>query len=311
MKKLISIVIPFYNEVCVIDELVKQLKAIMKDNKNYDFEVIAVENGSWDSTFEKLKMIRKEDNRFKIVQLARNFGCDGGISAGLQYAKGHAAVLMNADLQDPPEIIPQFLQKWEDGNEIVYGIIKRRIGVPFIRRFLSSLFYTIINKLTSGLFPKNVSDFRLLDKKVYQTINKMQEKNRFLRGMTIWTGFKQTGIPFERPARFAGDSKSNFQSILKTALDGIFSFSYLPLKFMTIIGFILSFISCVGIIIFIVYFIIYGQVVPGYTSLMTVMLFMFGVLFLFLGIVGEYLSRIYDEVKQRPYFIIKNEIGFD
>jgi dolichol-phosphate mannosyltransferase len=310
MKKLISIVIPAYNEEDVLDELKRRLQNVMNTCNNYDFEVIIVENGSWDSSFEKLLLIHVEDPRFKIVQLSRNFECDGGIAAGLQYVKGDAAVIMNADLQDPPEMIPSFIERWEKGNEIVYGIIEQREGVPFLRKFLSRAAYIIISKLSHHMIPENVSDFRLVDRKVYSVINKMPEKNKFLRGLIVWTGFKQTGIPYKRPQRFAGSSKADFKTVWKVAMNGIFSFSYFPLQIATALGFMLSLITFVIGVFEIFFFVMYGREVPGFTTLILTVLFCFGVLFFLLGIFGKYIERIYEEVKQRPNYIVKDTIGF-
>ncbi len=311
MKKLISVVIPAYNEEEVVDELANRLKKVMLENDDYDFEIIIVENGSWDSTFEKLIKIHKDDNRFKIIQLSRNFGCDGGITAGLKYAKGDAAVIMNADLQDPPEMISKYIKKWEEGYEIVYGVIQKRLGVAASRRFFSASFYKIINKLTDNVIPEGASDFRLMDKKVYSTVNKMEERNRFLRGIIVWTGFKQIGIPYERPPRYAGESKADFLTVLKVAMNGIYSFSYFPLKIVTGLGLVVSVGSFTMGVVEISLFLTYGREVPGFTTIILTMLFLFGTLFFILGIIGEYLARIYDEVKQRPNYIVKNEIGFD
>jgi polyisoprenyl-phosphate glycosyltransferase len=310
MKKLISIVIPAYNEESVVEELKKRLQGVMDNCLNYDFEVIIVENGSFDTTFERFISINHEDNRFKIIQLSRNFGCDGGITAGLEYAKGDAAVIMNADLQDPPELIPQFIKKWEDGFEIVYGVILKREGVNFIRRLLSRIAYLIIFKLSNEMIPENASDFRLIDKKVYSIINSLQEKNKFLRGLVVWTGFNQIGIPFERQPRFAGESKADFKTVWRVAMNGIFSFSYFPLKIATAFGFILSSFSFILAFIEIFLYFIYGREVPGFTTTILTQLFCFGMMFLILGIMGTYIERIYDEVKQRPNYIIRNEIGF-
>lgn len=308
-KKLISIVIPVYNEEAVLEELKSELQRTTAEMKNYNFEIIIVENGSFDSSYGKLLRFNKEDNRFKILQLSRNFGCDGGIAAGLKYAKGDAAVIMNADLQDPPQLIPEFIKKWEEGYEIVYGIIQKREGVSFIKKILSSLFYKLINKLTSNVIPKNASDFRLIDKKVYTIVNRMDERNKFVRGMVSWTGFKQIGIPFKRPPRFAGGSKAGFSTLIEVATNGIFSFSYFPLKLATILGFIIFIGSFVLFFVQIALYLIYGRVVPGYTTIVLLLSFLFGMLFFLLGIMGIYIARIYDEVKQRPNFIVKNEIG--
>lgn len=310
MKKLISIVIPAYNEEEVLEELKKRLQAVMEINNNYDFEVIIVENGSWDSSFEKLIKINQEDSRFKIVQLSRNFGSEGGITSGLRYAKGDAAVIMCADLQDPPEMITEFIKRWEEGYDVVYGIIEKRMGVSLFRRTLYSMFYKLINWLTHKTIPENVSEFRLVDKKVYSAVNKMGETNRFIRGLIVWTGFKQTGIPFERPPRFAGESKAGFFEALGVAMNGIISFSDLPLKLAAVAGFVVSIISLFLIVFELSLFLKYGQVVPGFTTLVIIILFLFGILFFLLGVLGVYVGRIYDEVKRRPHYIVRKEVGF-
>ncbi|MBU0618605.1 glycosyltransferase family 2 protein [Patescibacteria group bacterium] len=309
MKKLISIIIPAFNEEANLLELSKRIIAVIQQIKQYGFEIIVIENGSWDNSFNLLSKIHQKDKRFKILQLSRNFGCDGAITAGLKEARGEAAVIMMADLQDPPEMLPKMLKKWEAGFEIVYGIVQKRVGVSWIRDFNSRLFYKIANKLTSGLFPENASDFRLLDKKVYQAVNQMDETNKFFRGMVMWTGFKKAGIPFKRPPRFAGEAKSDFKTVLKVATNGIFSFSYFPLKVITGLGFILALVSFVLIIFYLTLYLIYGRIAPGHTSTIVLMLFLFGMLFLILGVIGEYLARIYDEVKGRPNFIVKTKIG--
>lgn len=311
MKKLVSIVIPAYNEEEVLEELKRRLQEMMATNNVYDFEIIIVENGSADRTYDGLVRINGEDDRFKIVRLSRNFGCDGGIAAGLSYAKGDAAVIMNADLQDPPELITKFIHKWEDGYEIVYGIIRKREGVSFTRNIMSSMFYKIINRLTNNTIPANVSDFRLVDRKVYTIVKKMEERNKFLRGMIAWTGFKQTGIPFERPPRFAGKSKSPIFPSFQVALNGIFSFSYFPLKIATMLGFIVSIGSFLLALIEFALWLRFGSTVQGFTTIILIILFLFGMLFLLVGIMGEYIARIYDEVKGRPNWIVTSDMGFD
>ena len=215
-----------------------------------------------------------------------------------------------ADLQDPPELVPKLLEKWEEGYDIVYTIVLKRNGTGLLRRLLSRLFYKIIGVLTGWTIPENASDFRLIDRKVYETVNRMNERNRMLRGIISWTGFRQYAIDYERPPRFAGQSKADFMDVLKLALDGIFSFSYIPLKLTTYLGFVTSLLSFIMILVELVLFVLYGREVPGFTTLIIVILFLFGMLFLILGIIGEYISRIYDEVKQRPNYIVKKEIGF-
>lgn len=311
MAKLISIVTPIFNEEENIDPLYEEIKNLIKRESKYNFEILAVEHGSTDKTFQKLLSIRRRDKRLKILQLSKNFGnADAGITAGLAFSKGDAVVIIMADLQEPTEIISQFLRKWEKGYEIVNGVVAERPNITRSRLVLSILFYKLMNLLTGNLFPENVSDFRLIDRKVYEVVNQMPERNKFLRGVITWTGFKQTGVTFKRRARYRGESKAHFSTVLKVALNGIFSFSYAPLKVVTFLGFAVSAISFLMIVYQIILFLIMGRGEPGVSTLVVLIGFLFGVLFLILGIIGEYLSRIYDEVKQRPSFIVRNKIGF-
>lgn len=308
-RKLVSIVIPLYNEEGNVDELARRLQAVFAENPGYDFEVIAVENGCEDTTYEKLLAVRDRDPRFKILQLARNFRMDGGLTAGLQYAAGDAAVLMTADLQDPPELITQFIEKWEEGYDSVAMVVTRREGTGALRKFNSQLFYWLINVMTGGTFPRNVSDFRLVDRKVYSVINSMNERNRFVRGMFFWAGFKSTGIPHERPPRFAGESKADTLKVIELAMKGILSFSTLPLRFITWVGVAVSVFSF-GLLIFeVIKAVFYGVPFAGFGSIMGVVLLMFGFLFTMLGMVAEYIGLIYEEVKQRPNFVVRDTIG--
>lgn len=309
-KKLISIVVPIYNEELGIPELIKQLTKFIDKTKNYDFELILVENGSVDNSYKMLQDYAKKDSRIKVIQLAKNVGCDGGIEAGMQHAKGDGLVIMMADLQEPIELIQDFIKKWEQGYEIVYGKVKKRAG-KFFRNIFSIMFYKVINLLTGNMFPENASDFRLIDKKVYQAINNMQERNKYLRGLIAWTGFKQIGIPFDRKNRFAGESKANFLTVLKVAANGIFSFSYLPLRFVTGLGIAITIFSFLMIGFYLYLFIIWGRVAPGTTTIILLLLFLFGTLFFVLGIISEYLVRIYEEVKNRPTYIVKNKINLN
>ena len=308
-RKLVSIVTPLFNEEENVDELARRLAAVFDGNSAYDFEVIAVENGSSDRTFEKLAAVHNRDPRFKILQLARNFRMDGGLTAGLQYAKGEAAVLMTADLQDPPELIPAFIAKWEEGFDNVAMIVTKREGTSALRRFNSSMFYWLINAMTGGTFPRNVSDYRLVDRKVYETVNSMQERNRFMRGMFFWAGFRSTGIPHERPPRFAGESKADTLKVIELAFKGILSFSTTPLHMITWAGLCVSALSFVLLVYEVVRAFVSGVPFAGFGTIMTVMLLMFGFLFTMLGVVAEYIGLIYEEVKQRPNFIVKDEVG--
>lgn len=310
MKKLISIVTPFYNEQENILMFHKKIDSLTKSEKKYDFEIIAVDHGSRDKTYALLKSLHNKDKRVKILQLSKNFGnADAGIAAGLRFVKGDAAVIIMADLQEPPELISKFLRKWEQGFEVVYGVVKKRPDASISRKILSNLFYKILNMTTEDAFPSNVSDFRLIDKKVYEVINLMPEQNKFLRGLIAWTGFKQTGIPFQRSPRYGGTSKASFRVVLKVAANGIFSFSYAPLKLVTLLGFVLSSVSFLMIFYQVTLFLIYGRGTPGISTIVILNSFLFGMLFLILGIFGEYLSRIYDEVKRRPSYIVRKKVG--
>lgn len=309
---LISIVIPFYNEEENVEELYKRLFETFSKEKKYNFEIVAVEHGSVDSTFEKLLYLRKKDKRLKILQLSKNFGnVDAALLAGLSVSSGNAVITMMGDLQEPPETISTFLRKWEQGYEIIYGVIKKRADISKLRHFNSVLFYKILRLMIGKHFPENASDFRLIDKKVSEEINAMSERNIFLKGMILWAGFKQVGIPYERNQRYAGTSKADFLTVLKVASNAIFSFSYIPLRIVSFFGLTLSLLSFVIIIYEITSVIIHGREVPGLLSVIVLISFLFGILFIILGIIGEYLARIYDEAKHRPIYIIKEKIGFN
>ncbi|WP_447984330.1 glycosyltransferase [Nitrospira sp. Nam74] len=309
MPKKVSVVIPAYNEEESIEAMAERLQIVFAANSGYEFEVILIENGSTDRTYDRMLSIRAKDSRFKILRLSRNFRMDGGITAGLAHASGDAAIIMTAALKDPPELIAQFLKKWEEGYENVYGIVTKRPGTGLARRFNSQVFYWLINTLTGGVMPKNVSDFRLVDKKVYQTINGMAERNRYLRGLFVWAGFKSIGIEFERAPRFAGKSKAYTLHVIELALKGIFAYSYVPIKLITLMGIAISTVSFLLLVAIVVKSFWWGVPFPGFGTIMAVMLLMFGFAFTALGVIAEYIGLIYEEVKQRPNFIVSEKLG--
>lgn len=309
MKKLISIIIPAYNEEDCVDELATRLKALFVTESQYDFEAIIVENGSIDSTWEKLQKIAAADSRFKILKLSRNFRMDGGLTAGLDYIKGDACVLMTADLQDPPELISEFLRKWEVGWENIYGIVTKRAGTGPIRTFNSKMFYYVADKLTDGRIPKNASDFRLVDKKVYLAIKSMTERNRFVRGLFAWAGFKSIGVPMERPPRFGGVSNAHSLKVIDLAFKGIFAHSYKPLRLITVFGIVLSAISFLAIIPLAIIWITSGVPFAGFGTIVSLFLFVLGILSLMIGILSEYIGLIYEEVKARPNYVVSEFIS--
>lgn len=304
MGKLISVVIPAYNEEDCVNELADRLKRVFQQESDYDFEVFLIENGSTDLTWNLMLKIAEEDSRFKLIKLSRNFRMDGGLTAGLEFVRGDACVLMTADLQDPPELIPNFLRKWEEGWENVYGVILKRRGTKIVRRFNSVVFYWIASKLTDGRIPRNASDFRLVDKRVYEVVRKMQERNRFVRGLYAWVGFKSIGIPMERPPRFGGISNAHTSIVLDLAFKGVFAHSYKPLRLITTFGISLSALSFFSIPVLAGLWVAKGVPFAGFGTVVALILLLFGLTAAMLGVVSEYIGLIYEEVKQRPNFIV-------
>ena len=303
-KKLISLIIPAYNEEDCVDELFNRLDAVFATEPQYDFEVVIVENGSIDSTWVKLQAIAEKDSRFKILKLSRNFRMDGGLTAGLDFIMGDACVLMTADLQDPPELIPQFLRYWEQGYENIFGVITKREGTGPIRTMNSKLFYWLAGKLTDGRIPRNASDFRLVDRKVYEAVKSMTERNRFVRGLFAWAGFNSIGVPMERPPRFGGVSNAHTLKVLDLAFKGIFAHSYKPLRLITVFGFVLSGLSFISIVPLFFLWLFVGVPFAGFGTLVGLFLLVFGIVSLMLGILSEYVGLIYEEVKARPNYVV-------
>jgi dolichol-phosphate mannosyltransferase len=308
-SRLISIVIPAYNEEDCVEELAKQLTEVMRKLDKYDFEVLIVENGSKDATWSLLTKIAETDHRFKPIRLSRNFGMDGGVTAGLELATGDACVIMTADLQDPPELIIEFVKKWEEGFENIYMIVEKRSTSNFLRRVNSKLFYLIADRLTGGLIPKDVSDFRLVDRKVYETVRTMEERNRFVRGLFAWVGFRSIGIKYPRPARFGGESKARLSTVLRLAKHGILSFSDIPLRFITWFGLVCSGLALGTMVVFAILKFVIGTPFAGFATIVTIVLFFFGLLSFMIGILAEYVAMIHSEVKNRPNFIIAEKLN--
>jgi polyisoprenyl-phosphate glycosyltransferase len=309
VKKKIAVISPAFNESECVEELARQLAKVFDSEPEYDFEAIIVENGSSDDTMDKLLAINKADPRFKILQLARNFRMDGGLTAGLNVVDADAVVLMTADLQDPPEFISDMIRAWEQGYENVYGVVTERGGVGPIRRMNSQLFYILAGKLTDDRITKNASDFRLVDRKVYEAVRSMDERNRFVRGLFSWVGFKSIGLPMRRAPRFAGESKAYTFGVIDLAGKGILAHSYMPLRLITLTGFLLSAIAAIAVLVLAVRFFLMGVPFPGFGSIICVTLIGFGVVTLLLGVIGEYLALIYEEVKQRPNYVITRKVG--
>ena len=302
--KNISVIIPAFNEEGNVNELTNQIDATFKNLKNYDYKIIFVENGSTDNTLDVLKSIQKLNNRVEIVKLSRNFKMDGGIAAGLEQVDSEAAIIMTANLQDDPAIIPDFIKLWEEGYDHVYGIVKSRPGKSPIRRLNSKFFYYLINKLSNGQIPKGVSDYRLVDKKVVNAVRTLGEFIRFYRGFFSWVGFKSIGLEFERNNRFSGKSHAATLPVLGFALRGIFAFSLTPLRISIFFALFLSASSIIILGIQIFRWLRFGVPFDGFGTVVGILLLLIGFLFTAVAILSEYIGLIYNETKGRPHFII-------
>jgi dolichol-phosphate mannosyltransferase len=309
MKKLINVIIPAYNEEDCVEELCTRLGRVFDLESKYDFKAFIIENGSTDATWEKLSALAADDKRIAIVKLARNFRMDGGLTAGLSLIDGDACVLMTADLQDPPEMISDFLRYWENGWENVYGVVTKRTGTKLIRKINSALFYRVAGYLTDGKIPKNASDFRLVDKKVYLAVRDMHERNRFIRGLFGWVGFKSIGIPMVRPERFGGVSNAKTSIVLDLAFKGIFAHSHKPLRLITLLGLSISGMAFLAIPFLAIVWLTLGVPFAGFGSLISIILLAFGIQTVLIGILSEYVGLIYEEVKGRPNYIISEIQG--
>lgn len=304
MKPTYSVVVPIYNEKDCIDELYCRMTAVM-DSTGEAWEMIFVDDGSKDGSGDMLRDISERDPRVRSVFFARNFGHQLAVTAGMDHALGDAVIVIDADLQDPPEVIPELIAKWKEGYEVVYAIRKERDGESWFKKFTASAFYRLIYKITDVEIPLDTGDFRLLDRCVVDVMNSMREKHRFLRGMSAWVGYKQIGVPYHRAARYAGSTKYPFKKMLKLALNAITGFSYVPLELATYFGFIVAGLSIIAIPIAIILRLTGGQELVGQATTLISTCFLGGVQLIFLGIIGEYLGRIYDEVKNRPLYITR------
>ena len=306
---LLSVIIPCYNEEAVLRATHERLTNVM-NGMNVDYELIFVNDGSRDRTQELLAELQTFDPRMRVLLLSRNFGHQIAVTAGLEEALGAAVVIIDADLQDPPEVIPQMVQLWRAGNEVVYGLRDEREGESRFKLWTAKVFYRLINRLSETKMPLDAGDFRLLDRKVVDVINAMPERARFLRGMVSWAGFRQVPLHYARAARQAGDSKYPLRKMVHFAMDGIISFSLVPLKIAIWTGFLAIWIAVAGIIVAIVDRLLNKQLPRGWASLFVAVLFMGGVQLVSLGILGEYLGRIYKEVKRRPLYVVHERLGF-
>lgn len=308
MKK-ISILVPCYNEEASLPLLYPELKKLMNKTADYQWEVLFINDGSKDNTLQILKELREKDNRICYVDLSRNFGKENAMLAGFDYVTGDCMVIMDADLQDPPSLIPQMIQYWEEGYEDVYAKRNNRGKESWLRKKFSLLFYAILQKSTRFEVLKNVGDFRLLDRSCIESLKKLRETERYTKGMFCWIGYRKKEIVFDRGDRAAGQSNWNFFSLFNLAIEGITSFTTTPLRFASVFGFIIAFFAFILMIYYLVKTIIWGDDIQGFPTLITVILFLGGVQLLSIGILGEYLGRIFNETKNRPVYIAREYNG--
>jgi glycosyltransferase involved in cell wall biosynthesis len=306
----LSVIAPMYNEEKNIDHFFAKLLPVL-ESLDLSYEVICIDDGSTDGTINKILEYYKINPIIKLIKLSRNFGKDNALTAGLHYARGKAVVPIDSDLQDPPELIKSFLSKWREGYDVVYAVREKRHGDSIMKRLTANLFYKFINLFSETRIPPNTGDYRLLDRRVVEVLNQIPERTRFMKGLFAWVGFKQIGIPYDRQPRHLGRTKWNFWKLWNFALDGITLFSTSGLKVWSYVGLFISMLSFLYATFLIIRTLILGIDVPGYASIMVVILFLGGLQLVSLGILGEYLGRVYAEVKKRPPYIVSECIGFD
>ncbi|KNH21394.1 glycosyltransferase [Priestia megaterium] len=301
-----SIVVPVYNEEEVIHETYRRLTEVMRSTKEA-YELLFVNDGSRDRTAEILKEYSEQDPAVVLLDFARNFGHQIAITAGMDYARGEAVVVIDADLQDPPELILEMIEKWKQGFDVVYAKRTKRKGETYFKKQTAAMFYRFLRAMTDIDIPLDTGDFRLLDRKVCNQMNSIQEKNRFVRGLVSWVGFKQTAVEYERDERLAGESKYPLKKMLKLSMDGITSFSYKPLKLASYAGVTLSGIGFIYLLVVLYLKLFTDSTITGWSSLIVIQLFFSGIILIILGMIGEYIGRIYDETKNRPLYIVREK----
>ncbi|MFF2484488.1 glycosyltransferase family 2 protein [Paenibacillus sp. NPDC058071] len=310
LKAKYSIVVPMFNEQEVIEHTYRKLKEVM-DGYGEPYELVFVNDGSIDRTVAIVGEISRDDRNVRLINFSRNFGHQVAITAGMDYAQGDAVVIIDADLQDPPEVILQMIEKWKEGYEVVYGKRIKRKGETVFKKLTAMMFYRLMTSMTNFDIPTDTGDFRLIDRKVCDVLRGLKEKNRFVRGLVSWVGFRQTSVEYVREERFAGETKYPLKKMIHFAIDGITSFSHKPLKIATYIGFTLSISSFIYLLIVLYQKLFTNATITGWASTVGINLFFNGIILILLGMIGEYIGRIYDESKGRPLYIVREELGFE
>ncbi len=310
MKPKYSIIAPVYNEKDCLSALLQRVSEVMNSTEE-TWELVIVDDGSQDGSTEIIRQMAKDDSRVRAVIFARNFGHQIAVTAGLQYSRGQAMVIIDADLQDPPEVILELIGRWKEGYQVVYAVREDREGETWFKKTTASLFYRMIAKITDVKIPLDTGDFRLMDRKVVDVMNAMPERHRFLRGMSSWVGFKQTGVKYHRAARLAGETKYPLKKMLKLALNAVTGFSYFPLQLATYMGFLFAGLSIIAIPVVIIMRLVGTQSFSGQATTLIAVLLLGGIQLICVGILGEYLGRVYDEVRGRPLFIVSEAPDLD
>ena len=308
--KRLSLVIPMHDEAAGLEVLFRRLDdtvAVL----GVELEIVCVDDGSRDDTFERLVERARTDPRLKLVALTRNFGKEAALTAGIEAATGDLVVPLDADLQDPPELIGEFVALWEQGYDMVYGVRADRASDTPMKRFSANTFYRLFNRLSDFRIPESTGDFRLMDRRVVEALRQLPERNRFMKGLFAWVGYRQVGVAYVRPARETGTTSWGYFGLIRFALDGLTAFTTAPLKIWTGVGVLAALLALVFAGVIIVQVLVSGRGVPGYASLMVVILFGFALQMIALGVLGEYIGRMYQEVKGRPIYLVRERVGFD
>jgi polyisoprenyl-phosphate glycosyltransferase len=305
----LSIIAPIYNEEQNINHFFERLEGVL-EQLDTTYEIVCVNDGSQDNSFKCLLEHHYRNPAIKVINFSRNFGKEAAMAAGLEYAAGAAVIPIDADLQDPPELIGDLMAKWREGYDMVYATRRSRNEEGWLKRVTANLFYSLIGRLSNVPIPPNTGDFRLVDRRVIQALRRMPERTRFMKGLFAWVGFKQTSIVYDRPQRYRGNTKWNYWRLWNYAIDGITSFSFAPLKVWGYVGFFISLLAFLYAAYLFLRTLMFGIDLPGYASLMVTMLFIGGMQLMTLGIMGEYLSRVYEEVKGRPLYFVRDAYGF-
>jgi dolichol-phosphate mannosyltransferase len=306
----VSVVAPVYDEEILLPEFYRRVTAAL-EQLAVPFELILVNDGSHDSSGAIMDRLHQADARVKVIHFSRNFGHQIAITAGTDHATGQAVAVIDSDLQDPPEVIIEMYKEWQNGFQVIYGVRAQREGETAFKRMTASMFYRLIRRITNINLPLDTGDFRLMDHRVVKAMSKMREHHRFMRGLSVWVGFKQTGVKYNRDARTAGVTKYPFRKMVRFALDAITSFSYLPLQLATYTGFAIAGVSAVAMILAIILRLLNSDIFYGQATTLVSVLFLGGIQLIFLGVIGEYLGRIYDEVKRRPLYIVAERRGVE